>query len=341
MLSARLRSIMPARTPRKLCATLVLLAIALMISGCGGGETKSAQSALEAAGTVELADFPKADGKMTLNELQKSVGALQNNNLLPAAGDFAQNAANRLPFGLFNQQRKAIWAPTVLYFARSSGAPAEGPFAAPAHSFDIPVKYRSSTTKADADSVGNGYYAGNLPPVKGSKLIGVLALTKTADGFEAAAIAMPLAKSFAAVAPGEAAPRIETPTGTTPAELDAIDTRDPHDDMHEVSLKDALDKRQPVVLVFATPKLCASRVCAPVTDVAEWVHHEYGDGVTFIHNEIYNDNDLNKGFRPQVRAFKLPSEPYTFVIDRQGHVDSVLQGPFDETELKAAVEKVR
>ncbi len=325
---------------RKSLVVVSLLLCAALIAGCGSDDEVTVGT-IEAAKQVKLSDFPKADGKMTLNELQKSVDARQNNNLLPAANDFAQNVENRLPFGLFDQQRKAVWGPTVLYYAESSDSPAIGPFAAPAHNFSIPQQYRSSTTQADADSIGNGYYAGTLPAVKNSKLIGVLALTKTADGFEAAAVAMPLERDFKAISPGEAAPKIDTPTGTTPAELDAIDTRDPHDDMHAVSLKDALAQKRPVVLVFSTPKLCASRVCSPVTDVAEWVHHEHGDGVVFIHNEIYNDNDLAKGFRPEVRAFKLPSEPYTFVIDKAGKVSSVLQGPFDEQELKAAVDKVR
>ncbi len=320
-------------------AAVLTAALALVLTGCGDSAEQATRPA--AAKSVNLADFPKADGKRTLNEIQKSVGARQNTNLLPAANDFVQNRPNRLPFGLFSENRQAVWAPTVLYYATGSNSPAVGPIAAPAHSFDIPTEFRSTTTQADADSVGNGYYAGTIPAVKGAKNLGVLALTKTDDGFEAAAVALPLAKQDATIAPGERVPAIETPTASTEAELDAIDTRDPHDDMHSVSLKDALGQDKPIVLVFATPKLCASRVCAPVTDIAEWVHHEAGDGVIFIHNEIYNDNDLNKGFRPQVKAFGLPSEPFTFVIDANGRVVEQLQGPFDEGELKAAIAKAK
>ena len=58
-----------------------------------------------------------------------------------------------------------------------------------------------------------------------------------------------------------------------------------------------------MILLFATPALCKSRVCGPVTDVAEEVKAEYGDRADFIHMEIYKDNDPNKGLRPQVRAW--------------------------------------
>jgi hypothetical protein len=145
-----------------------------------------------------------------------------------------------------------------------------------------------------------------------------------------------------AIAPGETAPAIETPTvESAGGDVSKIDTRDPADDMHEISLKDALKKNKPIVLIFATPKLCASRVCGPVVDVAEEVHHELGDDVIFIHNEIYRENDINKGYRPQVADFGLTSEPFTFVIGANGKVVEQLQGPFVADELRAAVKKAQ
>ncbi|MFT4049799.1 MAG: hypothetical protein QM648_08175 [Solirubrobacterales bacterium] len=320
--------------------SLLMTILALLLAGCGDNSSSTANTPASGE-TVSLADFPQADGKKTLNEIQQEVGAKQDANLLPAANDFVRGRENRLPFGLFTENRAPIWGPTVIYYATSSTAPAVGPFKAPAHTFNVPAKYQSSTSKADIDTVGNGFYAATIPAVKNAKKLGVLALTKTASGYEAAAVAVPLAITDPAPAPGEKVPAIETPTGTTAAELDAIDTRDPHDDMHRVSLKDALEQKKPIVLVFATPKLCASRVCAPVTDIAEWVHHENGDGVIFIHNEIYNDNDINKGYRSQVKDFGLTSEPFTFVIGADGRVVSQLQGPFDEGELQAAIAEAK
>ena len=64
--------------------------------------------------------------------------------------------------------------------------------------------------------------------------------------------------------------------------------------MHEVDFADVVGKK-PIVLLFATPLLCQSRVCGPVVDVAEQVKAEYGDQADFIHMEIYNDNEIDKG----------------------------------------------
>ena len=89
--------------------------------------------------------------------------------------------------------------------------------------------------------------------------------------------------------------------------------------MHDDDLAEVLGKK-PVVLLFATPALCQSRVCGPVVDIAEQVKRDRGDEAAFIHMEIYNDNPANEGLRPQVQAYGLPTEPWLFVdrLRRQG-----------------------
>jgi hypothetical protein len=109
--------------------------------------------------------------------------------------------------------------------------------------------------------------------------------------------------------------------------------------MHSDDFADVLG-RKPIVLLFATPALCQSRVCGPVTDIAEQVKQEFGDRVAFIHQEVYNNNQINHGPRPQLRAFHLQTEPWAYVIDRSGKVSSVLQGPYSVQDLEAAVQKV-
>ena len=87
---------------------------------------------------------------------------------------------------------------------------------------------------------------------------------------------------------------------TVGGDLASIDTRVPPSSMHEADFADVLGKK-PVVLLFATPALCQSRVCGPVVDVAEQVKASTGDDAEFIHMEIYNDNEIDRGFRPQVQ----------------------------------------
>jgi hypothetical protein len=62
--------------------------------------------------------------------------------------------------------------------------------------------------------------------------------------------------------------------------------------------------------------------------------------VSFIHQEIYADNDVSKGLRPQLAPYHLRTEPWTFVIDRRGIVSTRLEGAFSPGELERAVAKV-
>ena len=93
-------------------------------------------------------------------------------------------------------------------------------------------------------------------------------------------------------------------------------------------------------LLFATPALCQSRVCGPVVDIAEQVKERTDADVSFIHMEIFEDNQFDKGPREQVQAYNLPTEPWLFVVDSKGTIDTVFEGPFSADELEEAVGNV-
>ncbi len=137
---------------------------------------------------------------------------------------------------------------------------------------------------------------------------------------------------------GDKAIRVHTPTlASSGGDAKAIDTRVPAaTDLLKTDLYDVLG-RKPVVLMFATPQLCASRVCGPVVDVEEQTASQVGDKVAFIHNEIYKDNQINKGLRSQPAAYRLPTEPWTFVIDSSGVIRARFEGALSVGELERAV----
>ena len=115
---------------------------------------------------------------------------------------------------------------------------------------------------------------------------------------------------------GDPAPRIHTPTEAgVGGDLASIDTRIPPSSMHENDFADVVGKK-PVVLLFATPQLCQSRVCGPVVDIAEQVKAESGgDDVEFIHMEVFRDNDIAKAcaaaerLQPADRALAVRGRP--------------------------------
>ena len=48
----------------------------------------------------------------------------------------------------------------------------------------------------------------------------------------------------------------------------------------------------------------------------------------FIHQEVYTDNDPNKGLRPPLQAFHLQTEPWLFVVGKDGRITARLEGSF-------------
>jgi hypothetical protein len=141
---------------------------------------------------------------------------------------------------------------------------------------------------------------------------------------------------------------IDTPTKeSVGGDLSQIDTRQPPDDMHDVNFKDVVGKK-PLMLVFATPALCQSRVCGPVVDIAQEVKSETGDEADWVHMEVYRDNTIKSGclegtrpavqcLRPQFLAYHLSSEPWLFAIDRKGKIAARIEGAYSKGELEDAL----
>jgi hypothetical protein len=316
----------------------VLFACALIAAGCGGGDDDNDASPPPPEATPD--QFPRATGR-TLAELRKDLP--KGGPVLAPTGSLFVTGKNRLGFGLFTASRAQIAdASAAVYIAPAGGGEAQGPFVAHYESLAVDSPYLSETTSSDPDAAKTLYVA-DVPFDKPGKYE-VLGMARLDDRLVAATSAAPELvvvpkKDDPVPAVGESPPRIHTPTEAEVAgDLSKIDTRAPHDDMHKVDFADALGQK-PVVLVFATPLLCQSRVCGPVVDVTAQVEDEYRDKVDFIHMEIYNDNEINKGTRPQVNAFGLPSEPWVFAIDKNGKVAARMEGAFSVKELQAAVKQ--
>ena len=135
---------------------------------------------------------------------------------------------------------------------------------------------------------------------------------------------------------GERAFPSKTPTlADAPAEK--LTTRNPPDtELLRVSVADALARRDPFVLVFATPKFCESRTCGPVVDVVDAVRRR-APGVRFIHVEIYEENNPALGTNRFVQEWKLPTEPWIFLVGRDGLIKAKFEGAVSERELEVAV----
>jgi len=142
---------------------------------------------------------------------------------------------------------------------------------------------------------------------------------------------------------GEPVPESETPTlASTGGDVSALTTRTPPDEsLLEHSVADSLRAGVPFVVTFSTPKFCQSRTCGPVVDVAEEVARRYEDtDVRFIHVEVFEDNDPAKGYNRWMQEWGLETEPWTFLVGRDGRVVERYEGVVSVLELEAAIDGV-
>jgi hypothetical protein len=74
-----------------------------------------------------------------------------------------------------------------------------------------------------------------------------------------------------------------------------------------------------------------------VTDIALQMKAKYEDKMAFIHQEVYVDNDPNKGLRPPLQQFNLKTEPWLFVVGTDGKVKTRLEGSFGLKTFEDAI----
>ncbi len=325
----------PTRLGKAKTAGVILLLAGAAFAGCGSSSDSSTTATVPSPSS-----FPAVAGR-SLDEILASED--HQNVAISPTGEVFSTGKNRFGFGIFQVDNTPIAnAEVALYAQAANGAGAsEGPFTASYQSLATDPKYQAQTTKADPDAA-KGFYVANIPFDKGG-VWNMVALIRQDGKLTAARLNTSiLVDRFKGVPDvGQKPPSIHTPTAAdVGGDLAKIDTRQPPDDMHRVDFHDVIGK-QPVVLLFATPALCQSRVCGPVVDVAEQVVHETtSKDVAFIHQEVYNHNNASDGIRPQLQAFGLRTEPWLFVFDRSGRVSTRIEGAFSLPELEAAVQKV-
>jgi hypothetical protein len=329
----------PARLRPVLLAVLAVGASGVLLA-CGssddGGAGATATAEPQPISTSQ--DWPKATGR-TLPEV---IANLPTGPVLAPSVSLLDKGRNRVGFALFDNAGKQIAdAGVALYIGKTDGSEARGPYVAHSESLKVASAFQSKQTATDPDSAHSVYVA-EVPFPRDGKyaMLAIAQLDGRLVATDPRGVSVG-AKGLQPPAPGQKAPLIHTLTPSDVAgDLSKIDTRlPPAESLLKDDFADVLGKK-PVVLTFATPQLCQSKVCGPVVDVVAQVQAKVGSKVSFIHQEIYQDNDVSKGLREQLQVYHLQTEPWTFVIDRHGIVSTRFEGAFSPAELERAVAKV-
>ena len=175
-----------------------------------------------------------------------------------------------------------------------------------------------------------------------------LHVTATQDKIQVdAKAAIRVAKEPSTPALGSAAPPSVT---LTEADVDNItmitSDSDPDKDFYQLSIHQALQEDKPLVVVFATPAFCVSATCGPQLEILTRLKEQYQDRVNFIHVEAFEDPHLMEGGRPAgdlvaaVKEWGLPSEPWTFIVGKDGAVKAKYDQFVPEEELGKVLNEI-
>ena len=135
--------------------------------------------------------------------------------------------------------------------------------------------------------------------------------------------------------------------------------------MYQISLDQALKNGKPTALLFATPAFCKTATCGPSLSVMQGLRKQYGDKVNFIHVEVYKypfdqsvlaqeqnyqkaakenremtEAEAFAGIAEPMVAWRLQSEPWLFLIDKQGVIAGRYEGGITKEEIGPAIEKL-
>ena len=238
--------------------TAIVLACATVALGaCGGGDEDSDVEDVSAAAPA-AAEFPSAKGK-TLEDIIAEATPTDQIVVAPA-GQVYEPGTNRVGFGVFTVAQEQITdAEVALYAASGASGEASGPYPAKIESLETEPEFEARTTADDPDAA-KAVYVTDVDMDKPGEWRMVALIRKDGDLLATRLPSVEVGDYPKIPDVGDDAPPIKTPTVGEVGDIGEIDTRDPHDTMHDVDASQTIGK-EPTVLLFATPR-CASAASA-------------------------------------------------------------------------------
>lgn len=313
-------------------------AIALVVAACSGPADGPSPSARPSTGPCDVSAEPAAEVVSAWSGEQRPTVYPQ----IIDPGGTISCGPNRLMFSFLDASSVPVAAPD-----RSVTV----------NLFDLGGDPETAVATAEAEFIWAiedevGVYIANIDlPTAG--LWGAEFVTAVADAApEVIRVPFDVRATRSVVGVGDPAPSVDTPTLTdVGGDLARLSTDDePVEAFYATSIADALTAGEPFVVAFATPKFCATAQCGPTLDRIKPIAAAHPD-VTFINVEPYQLEYVDDQLQPVVTdgrltpagatdAWRLPSEPWVFVVDRDGIVRGSFMLIFGDDELDAAVRAV-
>ncbi|HSH82590.1 MAG TPA: hypothetical protein VLA19_29005 [Herpetosiphonaceae bacterium] len=154
-------------------------------------------------------------------------------------------------------------------------------------------------------------------------------------------ISIEVAAAGSAVAVGAPAPRTKTPTAAEVQDLHTItSSSEPDPRLYQLSVDQAVGNGKPSMILFATPGFCQTAVCGPGVDVLRALADRFGDHVNAVHVEVYQYPFEELKPVATMQEWGLKTEPWLFLVDRDGRVAARFEGGITIPEIEPEVAKL-
>ena len=166
----------------------------------------------------------------------------------------------------------------------------------------------------------------------------------TVDGFTEIPLAIEVRAETRAPTVGAVAPASSNRTLRDVEGAEQLSTgAEPDAALYELTIAEALEQGQPVVIVFASPGFCTNAFCGPQVEVLSQLRERYPDDASYIHVDLYeNPLEVRRGEppieTPLLEEWGLETDEWTFVVDAEGRVAARFEAfaPLEEVEAALA-----
>lgn len=116
------------------------------------------------------------------------------------------------------------------------------------------------------------------------------------------------------------------------------------EELYRFTVADAIERKRPFVVVFASPAFCTNAVCGPQVEVVSELREQYAEDADFIHIDLFENpqeiqGDLSRAIETDLlEEWGLVSQEWTYVIGADGKVSARFENFVGASELSAAIQ---
>ncbi len=186
-------------------------------------------------------------------------------------------------------------------------------------------------TELAFDAAGDWSVEANVPRTNGSQ--------------ELAEVRFEVLEHPKSVRVGDPAPPSQNRTLADVADVADLTTGSFYDEeLYRYSVADAIERKRPFVVVFASPAFCTNAVCGPQVEVVSELREQYAEDADFIHVDLFQNpqeiqGDLSRAIETELLdEWGLISQEWTYVIGADGNVAARFENFVGAGELTQAIE---